>query len=241
MSKRRVVREARTRCGVARSARFRCARRNHWPQARWPVDAASCSLCRGGSRLARLAVGPGKGVSPHTRPRTELNSRARSVGLYSPASRLSIGGCGGSRRARNARSDSLPTALEQKVRRDSSGNQRIDTNGDGKRTSSACCRGRETCRVFDLNHDDKPDSFIYLDGQGAIRRRDRTSIAMDARRDRVLPGRRHCAKDRETTSMASSHLGLYEEGRSPPHGDSEAMAASISGGHGPIPIASSAR
>ena len=29
--------------------------------------------------------------------------------------------------------------------------------------------GREVCRMVDLNHDDKPDSFIYFDGGGAIR------------------------------------------------------------------------
>jgi hypothetical protein len=60
---RRAVGKARRRaagsgstCSESLHARHaRCAARNH-------VTRASCSLCRGGSRLARLAVGPGQGV-----------------------------------------------------------------------------------------------------------------------------------------------------------------------------------
>jgi hypothetical protein len=30
--------------------------------------------------------------------------------------------------------------------------------------------GRETCRMVDLNHDGRPDSFIYFEANGAVRR-----------------------------------------------------------------------
>src|SRR5688572_886485 len=80
---------------------------------------------------------------------------------------LSMGGCGGSKDgAKMPSSDSLPTAIEHEpCDTAASGNQRTDTNADGKPDIvSVMSGGREVCRVVDLNHDDKPDSFIYFEG-----------------------------------------------------------------------------
>jgi hypothetical protein len=89
-----------------------------------------------------------------------------------------LGGCGSSSAssgtAKTPEGDALPTAIEHEpCDVGSSGAQKIDSNGDGKpdiiRVTSG---GREVCRVVDLNNDNVPDSFIYFDGSGAIRRRE---------------------------------------------------------------------
>src|SRR5262245_2311305 len=101
---------------------------------------------------------------------TQLSSSKRRA-FFLLVFGLSIGGCGGSKEAaKMPASDSLPTALEHEpCDTSASGNQRIDTNGDGKPDIVIVTSGgREKCRVVDLNHDDKPDSFIYLDGSGTI-------------------------------------------------------------------------
>jgi hypothetical protein len=115
---------------------------------------------------------------------------------------FSIGGCGGSKEgAKMPASDSLPTAIEHEpCDATASGNQRVDTNGDGKPDIvSVMSGGREVCRVVDLNHDDKPDSFLYVDGSGALRRRE-SDFDRDGRIDEIAyyTGGVIARKDRET-------------------------------------------
>src|SRR6185369_12701758 len=90
---------------------------------------------------------------------------------------VSAGGCGGGSKEGSAKvpsPDSLPLAIEhESCDITSSSAEKLDTNGDGKPDIvRVMAGGREACRMVDLNHDDKPDSFIYYDGSGAIRRRE---------------------------------------------------------------------
>jgi hypothetical protein len=88
---------------------------------------------------------------------------------------LWIGGCGGAKEgAKMPAPDTLPTALEHEpCDAAASGNQRVDTNGDGKPDIvRVMSDAHEICRVVDLNHDDKPDSFIYFDANNNVRRRE---------------------------------------------------------------------
>src|SRR5438445_7717069 len=102
---------------------------------------------------------------------------------------VSAGGCGGGSKEGNAKvpsADSLPLAIEhESCDVTSSSAEKLDTNGDGKpdivRVMSG---GREVCRMIDLNHDDKPDSFIYFDGNGQIRRRE-SDFDRDGRIDEI--------------------------------------------------------
>src|SRR5262249_34773354 len=89
---------------------------------------------------------------------------------------FSAGGCGGAKEgdAKVPSADTLPLAIEHESCDVTSGSaEKLDTNGDGKpdivRVMSG---GREVCRMVDLNHDDKPDSYLYFDANGAIRRRE---------------------------------------------------------------------
>lgn len=97
-------------------------------------------------------------------------------------------------------SDSLPTVVEHEpCDAAASGNQRTDTNGDGKPDIVAVMSGgREVCRVVDLNHDDKPDSFIYFEGTN-IRRRE-SDFDRDGKIDEIAyyTGGVVVRKDRET-------------------------------------------
>jgi hypothetical protein len=85
-------------------------------------------------------------------------------------------GCGGSNeeKAKAPPSDVLPLNIEHEAcDTNSSSAQKVDTNGDGVpdiiRVQSD---GREICRMVDLNHDAHPDSYIYFDGSGRVRRRE---------------------------------------------------------------------
>jgi hypothetical protein len=101
---------------------------------------------------------------------------------------LSTGGCGGTKEtnAKAPAADQLPLEIEHEACDiTSSSAEKLDTNGDGKpdivRVMSG---GREVCRMVDLNHDNKPDSFIYYDTNGAIRRRE-SDFDRDGRIDEI--------------------------------------------------------
>jgi len=84
-------------------------------------------------------------------------------------------GCGGSKEGpKSPTTEGLPTEM---VHEDcdvtSSSAQKFDTNADGKPDIvKVMSGGREVCRMVDLNHDDKPDAYIYFDASGNIRRRE---------------------------------------------------------------------
>jgi hypothetical protein len=114
-------------------------------------------------------------------------------------------GCGGGSSegtgAKGPSGDSLPLALDhESCDVTSSSVEKIDTNGDGKpdivRVTSG---GREVCRMVDLNHDDKPDSFVYFDASGNMRRRE-SDFDRDGRIDEIAyyNGGVIARKDRET-------------------------------------------
>src|SRR5258705_2683021 len=100
---------------------------------------------------------------------------------------FSAGGCGSTEgNAKVPSADQLPLAIEhESCDVTSSSAEKLDTNGDGKpdivRVTSG---GREVCRMVDLNHDDKPDSFVYFEPSGAIRRRE-SDFDRDGRIDEV--------------------------------------------------------
>jgi len=131
-------------------------------------------------------------------------NRARSIPYVFAVTLLSfsIGGCGGSKdNAKVPSADQLPLAIEhESCDITSSSAEKLDTNGDGKpdivRVMSG---GREVCRMVDLNHDDKPDSFVYFDANGAIRRRE-SDFDRDGRIDEIdyFQGGIIVRKDRET-------------------------------------------
>jgi hypothetical protein len=97
--------------------------------------------------------------------------------------------------------DTLPLALEHEpCDTTSSSAQKVDTNGDGiPDIVRVMVDGRETCRMVDLNHDGRADSYIYFDGNGNVRRRE-SDFDRDGRVDEIayyaagVPIR----KDRET-------------------------------------------
>jgi len=67
----------------------------------------------------------------------------------------------------------------------SSSAEKLDTNGDGKPDiARVMSGGHEVCRMVDLNHDDRPDSFIYFDPNGMIRRRE-SDFDRDGRIDEI--------------------------------------------------------
>lgn len=147
--------------------------------------------------------GPGMGLTPaYTTkgPMTQLSSSKRLASfllLLGP----SMIGCGGSKEgAKIPASDSLPTVIEHEpCDVTGSGNQRVDTNGDGKPDIvQVMSSGREICRVVDLNHDDKPDSYIYFEGTN-VRRRE-SDFDRDGRIDEIayFNGGVIARKDRET-------------------------------------------
>src|SRR5262249_52975510 len=88
-----------------------------------------------------------------------------------------MAGCGGSSApsaAKTPEGDALPIAVDHEACDTSSSSaEKIDSNGDGKpdiiRVTSG---GKEVCRSVDLNHDGVPDSYIYFDANGAVRRRE---------------------------------------------------------------------
>jgi hypothetical protein len=84
-------------------------------------------------------------------------------------------GCGGAKEdAKAPSSDSLPLALEhERCDTESGSSQKVDTNGDGKPDIiRVLSNGREICRMVDLNHDGRADSYIYYDASGGVRRRE---------------------------------------------------------------------
>lgn len=89
---------------------------------------------------------------------------------------LATSGCGGSKEAgaKSPGSEGLPLEMEHEdcdVK--SSSAQKFDTNADGKPDIvKVMSGGREVCRMVDLNHDDKPDSYVYFDSSGNLRRRE---------------------------------------------------------------------
>jgi hypothetical protein len=99
--------------------------------------------------------------------------RLRAVAVIFPY--LAIG-CSGSKEgsAKTPSSDTLPIVLEHEAcDTESSSAQKVDTNGDGKPDIvRVMSDGREVCRMVDLNHDGRVDTFIYFDANGAVRRRE---------------------------------------------------------------------
>jgi len=112
-------------------------------------------------------------------------------------------GCGGATdgNAKVPGHDSLPLSLEHEAcDTESSSAKKVDTNGDGKPDIvSVFADGHEVCRMVDLNHDGRADSYVYFDASGAIRRRE-SDFDRDGRIDEIayyasgVPIR----KDRET-------------------------------------------
>src|SRR5262245_34699951 len=89
----------------------------------------------------------------------------------------SIGACGGGAKEGTTKApapDSLPLTIEHEACDvTASSAEKLDTNGDGKPDIvRVMAGGRETCRMVDLNHDDRPDSFVYYDANGGVRRRE---------------------------------------------------------------------
>jgi hypothetical protein len=100
-------------------------------------------------------------------------TRLRVVAVVLPY--LAIG-CSGAKEgnAKTPSADTLPVAIEHEAcDTESSSAQKVDTNGDGKADLvRVMADGHEVCRMVDLNHDGKPDTYMYFDGSGAIRRRE---------------------------------------------------------------------
>jgi hypothetical protein len=144
---------------------------------------------------------PGEWHTPAYDPRSRVRTRpfAVAVSLLS----LLAGGCGGSNEggAKIPSPDTLTIAIEHEACDvTSSSAEKIDTNGDGKpdivRVMSG---GREVCRMVDLNHDNKPDSYLYFDAAGNLRRRE-SDFDRDGRIDEIayFSGGTVTRKDRET-------------------------------------------
>lgn len=89
---------------------------------------------------------------------------------------LSAAGCGGSQEGgpKAPTSEGPSTEMKHEDCDVTSGSaEKLDTNGDGKPDIvKVMSGGREVCRMVDLNHDNKPDSFLYFDPSGSIRRRE---------------------------------------------------------------------
>jgi hypothetical protein len=116
---------------------------------------------------------------------------------------FAVTGCGGSKAgaAKGPAGDALSLTLDHEACDvGSSQAEKIDTNSDGApdivRVSSG---GHEVCRMVDLNHDGKPDSYLYFDGAGALRRRE-SDFDRDGRLDEVASyvSGTVVRKDRET-------------------------------------------
>jgi hypothetical protein len=84
---------------------------------------------------------------------------------------------------------------------DSSKAQKIDTNGDGKPdVVHVMSDAREVCRMIDFNHDGVPDTWMYFDEQGRLRRRE-SDFDRDGKIDEVaiFVNGEIVEKDREMT------------------------------------------
>lgn len=101
---------------------------------------------------------------------------------------LVAAGCGGSKEAgpKDPSTEGLPLEMTHAdCDITSSSAVKIDTNGDGKPDIvKVMSGGREVCRMVDINHDDKPDSFTYFDSNGAIRRRE-SDFDRDGKMDEI--------------------------------------------------------
>jgi hypothetical protein len=153
-----------------------------------------------------------------TRP---MMQRSRSTLLLAAVAfaHLAASGCGGSKAAdaKTPTGDNLPVAIEHEPCDVSSNSaEKTDTNGDGKpdivRVMSG---GHEVCRMIDLNHDGKPDSYLYFEASGALRRRE-SDFDRDGNLDEIAhyAGGAVVRKDRETNLDAKFDTwDFYEAGQ----------------------------
>ena len=154
-----------------------------------------------------VAPGRREGLDSLARPNAQLSAtrsmtystRIRAVAVVSFSLAMGCGSKGGTSKIPSA--DTLPLALEHDpCDTGSSSAQKVDTNGDGiPDIVRVMVDGRETCRMVDLNHDGRADSYVYFDGSGNVRRRE-SDFDRDGRVDEIayyaagVPIR----KDRET-------------------------------------------
>ncbi len=174
------------------------------------------SVARGG--IPHRDAGAASTVRSHQVRHTERRF-APVLGAWTVASVLALG-CGGAGQKSNAKTaegDPLPVVFQHEpCDLGSREVEKVDVRADGKpgmvRVLSG---GREVCRMLDFNHDGAPDTFVYLDDQGRIRRRE-SDFDRDGKVDEVdtYAGGTIVRKDRATTLDGRFHTwDFYEGGR----------------------------
>jgi hypothetical protein len=92
----------------------------------------------------------------------------------------------------------------------SSGAEQLDANGDGKpdvvRVKDG---GREVCRSVDLNFDGVPDSWVYFDSNGKVRRRE-NDYDRDGRIDEIAIFRGGVLVEKQRATMLADRVDTWE-------------------------------
>ncbi|MGC4092051.1 MAG: hypothetical protein QM756_30055 [Polyangiaceae bacterium] len=93
---------------------------------------------------------------------------------------------------------------------DSSSAERLDANGDGKTDVTIVRDGnREVCRAIDLNFDGIIDSWIYLDANGQVRRRE-NDYDRDGRIDEITTFSGGVVSEKLRATMLANRVDTWE-------------------------------
>jgi hypothetical protein len=121
-------------------------------------------------------------------------------------------GCSSTRAADSAKAaaERDTTIVHEACTTDSASAEKLDANGDG-RPDVVMVRdgGRELCRAIDLNFDGVPDTYVYFEGDGSVRRRE-NDYDRDGRVDEISIFKSGVLQQKQRATMLSNKVDTWE-------------------------------